>query len=73
MELPKGYIRIAGGWGYAPLRVGLVIRAPSGEEVYVQPGDDELAMRENLEALDEIEDDRLRLGIAGSMLGEYFV
>lgn len=71
-ELPKGYLRIAGDWSYAPLRVGLVIRAPNGKEVYCQPGDDEVAMRLNIEALGEIEGDEARATICAMILGEYF-
>lgn len=72
MEIPKGYLRIAGDWSYAPLRVGLVVRAPDGEEIYCQPGDDENAMRENIAALDEIDGDDKRATICAMMLGEYF-
>lgn len=71
-ELPKGYIRIAGDWSYAPLRVGLVVCAPDGAEIYVQPGDSEDTMRANIEALDEIEGDDKRAKIATMLLGEYF-
>lgn len=73
--LPKGYLPIAGGYSYAPLRVGMVIRNPDGKEIYCQPGDDESAMRENIEALDEISEDvsdAKRGTIADMMLGEYF-
>ena len=40
-----GYEPIGGGYSYASLRVGLVVRNPEGREIYVQPGDDEAAMR----------------------------
>jgi hypothetical protein len=73
--LPAGYIRIAGEWSYAPLRVGLVVRAPDGQEIYIQPGDDETAMRANIEALDEISEDTTdakRATICAMILGEYF-
>lgn len=72
MTLPKGYYRIAGGWSYAPLRVGLIVRNPDGEEIYCQSGDDENAMRANIEALDEIDDDDKRATICAMVLGEYF-
>jgi hypothetical protein len=73
--LPRGYLPIAGGYSYAPLRVGLVVRNPAGQEIYCQPGDDETAMRANIEALDEISEDTSdakRATIADMMLGEYF-
>jgi hypothetical protein len=65
------YIQIAGGYSYAPLRVGLVIRDPQGREVYCQPGDDEAAMRANIEALDEVSGDKRGI-IADMVLGDYF-
>jgi len=70
-----GYMPIGGGYEYAALRCGLSIRHPSGKEIYIQMGDDETAMRENLDALDEIsldEDNPQRGIIADMMLGEYF-
>jgi hypothetical protein len=73
--LPKGYLPIAGGYSYASLRVGLVVRNPDGKEIFCQPGDDENAMRENIAALDEISEDvtdAKRGTIADMMLGEYF-
>jgi hypothetical protein len=73
--LPKGYMPIGGGYSFASLRVGLVVRAPNGKEIYCQPGDDAAAMRENIAALDEISEDvtdAKRGTIAGMMLGEYF-
>jgi hypothetical protein len=70
--LPKGFLAIADGWSYAPLRVGLIVRRDAdGKQIYIQPGDDENAMRANIEALDEIPDDK-RATIAGMMLGDYF-
>lgn len=65
------YINIAGGYSYAALRVGLVVRNPQGRETYFQPGDDEAAIRETIDALDEIPDDK-RAIIADISLGEYF-
>ncbi len=70
-----GYMPLGGGYEYAALRVGLVVRNPQGREIYCQPGDDENAMRENLAALDEISldaDDPKRGTIADMLLGEYF-
>lgn len=67
-----GYLQIAGGYSYAALRIGLVVRSPAGREIYCQPGDDENAMRANIEALDEIDDEIKRGTIADMLLGEYF-
>lgn len=69
------YQPLGGGYAYASLRVGLVIRNPQGREIYCQPGDDESTMRDNLDALDEISldcDDPKRAAIADMLLGEYF-
>ena len=41
------YFQIGDGYSYAPLRVGLVVQNPAGREIYVQPGDSEIAMRAN--------------------------
>lgn len=65
------YLNIAGGYSYAPLRVGLVVRNPQGREAYFQPGDDEAAIRETIEALDEIPEDKQAI-IADMALGDYF-
>ena len=70
-----GYMPIGGGYEYAALRIGLSIRNPDGLEIYIQPGDDEITMRENLTALDEISLDaeNIKRGqIADMILGEYF-
>lgn len=70
-----GYMPIGGGYEYAALRCGLSIRHPNGKEIYVQMGDDETIMRENLAALDEISldaSDEKRGTIADMLLGEYF-
>lgn len=70
-----GYMPIGGGYSYASLRCGLSIRHPAGAEIYVQMGDDETAMRENIASLDEISldtDDAKRGTIADMLLGEYF-
>lgn len=69
------YMPLGGGYAYCALRVGLVVRNPQGREVYVQPGDDENAMRANLEALDEwsLDADCPKRGmVADMLLGEYF-
>lgn len=69
------YMPIGGGYAYCTLRVGIVIRAPNGAEIYCQPGDDESAMRENIAALDEIslDPDNAKRGIIADMvLADYF-
>lgn len=75
-ELPANYIAISAEYSYAVLRCGLVLRRNGdGKEVYCQPGDDENAMRDNIDALDEISDDwsdDKRRTIADMILGEYF-
>jgi len=70
--MSAAYQQIAGGYSFAELRVGLVVRAPNGKEVYCQPGDDANAMRENIAALEEIDGDVKRGIIADMLLGEYF-
>ena len=69
--MANGYIEIAGGYSYAPLRVGLVLRNPDGAEIYCQPGDDENAMRENIDALEEVEESK-RAIIADMTFSDYF-
>jgi hypothetical protein len=69
------YQEIGGGYSFASLRVGMTVRNPAGKEIYIQPGDDENTMRENITALDEISEDvtdAKRGTIAGMMLGDYF-
>ncbi len=69
------YQPLGGGYAYASLRVGLSIIAPSGAEIYVQPGDAETAMRENLAALDDVSldvDDPTRGRITDMLLSEHF-
>lgn len=69
------YLQIAGGYAWAPLRVGLVLRNPAGSEVYCQPGDDETAVREMLEALEEATDGMpadKAAALTDIALGEYF-
>lgn len=69
------YQPIGGGYAYASLRVGLTIRNPQGRDIYIQPGDDESIMRDNLESLDEISldpDCPKRAAIADMLLGDYF-
>lgn len=71
-----GYLDIGGGYSYAELRVGMVVRNPIGAEIYIQPGDDTAAMLENIESLNEISTDicdAKRGTIADMLLGEYFV
>lgn len=75
MKHKTGYMPIGGGYQYAALRCGLSIRHPSGAEIFIQMGDDETAMRANIESLDEISlnaDDAKRGVIADMLLGEYF-
>lgn len=44
---------VGGGYLFCPLRVGATLHAPDGRTVYFQPGDDEAAIRETIEALEE--------------------
>jgi hypothetical protein len=58
--------RCLSGWSYA---------TRLGRKSIVQPGDDETAMRESIDALDEISEDvsdAKRGTIADMVLGEYF-
>jgi hypothetical protein len=69
------YMPIGGGYAYCALRVGIVVRAPNGKEIYCQPGDDESIMRENIAALDQVSldvDCPKRGAIADMILGDYF-
>lgn len=69
------WMPIGGGYAYCALRVGLVVRNPEGWEIYIQPGDDEAAMRDNIEALDEVSldpDDGGRAILSDMLLGVYF-
>lgn len=69
------YQDIGGGYKFAELRVGATLMAPSGREVYFQPGDDTAAICETVAALDEISEDvndAKRGTIADMALGEYF-
>lgn len=70
-ELPSGYLRIAGGWIYAPLRVGLSLRAPDGSECYFQPGDDTAEILAQIDAIGEIPDERQE-AICAMVFGDYF-
>jgi hypothetical protein len=66
---------IGGDYSFQLLRVGMIVRAPNGQQIYIQPGDDESAMRENIAALDEVSKDvtdAKRGTIADMVLGEYF-
>jgi hypothetical protein len=70
------YHEIGGGYAFASPLVGMVVRNPAGKEIYIQPGDDEIAMRANIDALDEISEDvsdAKRGTIADMVLGDYFV
>lgn len=69
------YMPIGGGYTYSALRNGLVIRNPQGREVYIQPGDDEAAIRRNIDALDEMSldpNDGGRSLLADMALSVYF-
>jgi len=69
------YQPLGGGYAYSALRVGLTIRNPQGRDIYVQPGDDECIMRDNIAALDEVSTDAdcpKRGLIADMLLGDYF-
>lgn len=69
------YQDIGGGYSYASLRVGMVVRNPAGQEVYCQPGDEETAMRETIEALEELSadvDSEKLAAVTDMALGEYF-
>lgn len=71
----SAYQEIGGGYSFASLRVGLILRNPAGREIFCQPGDDADAMRENIAALDEISEDATdekRGMIADMAFGEYF-
>jgi hypothetical protein len=70
-KLPNGYVAITNSYSYAPLRVGLTLRNARGVEVYVQPGAAESAMRETIDALDELTDHRRDI-IADMALSEFF-
>lgn len=69
------YKEIGGGYSYALLNVGMVMRNPAGKEIFIQSIDDENAMRDNIDALDEVsenvEDDK-RGVIADMVFGDYF-
>lgn len=69
------YQPIGGGYAYASLRVGLTVINPQGRSIYIQPGDDEAAMRANIEALDEVSldpEDGGRSILADMLLYDYF-
>lgn len=75
MKHKTGYMPIGGGYQYAALRCGLSILHPDGREIFVQMGDDENIMRENIAALDDVSldaSDTKRGIIADMLLGEYF-
>jgi hypothetical protein len=69
------YQEIGGGYSFQLLRVGMIVRAPNEQQIYIQPGDDTAAMLETISALDEISEDvtdAKRGTIADMALGEYF-
>lgn len=58
--LPKGYLSISLDYSYAPMRVGTAIRHnATGQDVYFQPGDASNGIRDIIEALDELPDDKI--------------
>lgn len=69
---PNGYIRLSADYVYAPLNVGLsLMQLSTGREVYFQPGDDESAIRETIDALGEVDESRVDM-VADIALGDYF-
>jgi hypothetical protein len=73
--LGTSYQPLGGGYAYSALRMGLTIRNPQGRDIYIQPGDDEHIMRDNIAALDDVSLDAdcpKRAIIADMLLGEYF-
>lgn len=65
-------IKLSTGYAYTPLRVGLTVtQLSTGREVYFQPGDDESAIRETIDALREVDESRVDM-VADIALGEYF-
>ena len=72
MKAKTAYYDLGAGYQWSPLRVGLVLRAPDGREVYCQPGDDETAMREVIDALGEHEPGSVRDTCAHVALSDYF-
>jgi len=66
---------IGGGYAFAQSRIGLCITNPCGKSIYIQPGDDESTMMENIMALDEVSPDPENVGrgiLADMLLGVYF-
>lgn len=73
--IPVTHTEIGGGYSYALLRVGAILRHPSGREVYFQPGDDATALVETIACFDEIStdiDNPNRELIVDMALGDYF-
>ena len=72
--MQRQYQELAGGYSYCQLRVGLTVRNPQGQDVYFQPGDQEAAILETLEALEECADmaDDKRGALVDMALGDYF-
>ncbi|SKB49882.1 hypothetical protein [Sphingopyxis flava] len=63
---------IAGGYSFTPMRVGVLLTSPRGDEMFFQPGDAAAHLLDTIEALDEIEDDDLRAWLSEIVLGDYF-
>lgn len=69
--MTEQFQEIPGGFRLWLCRVGKVLENAEGSQVYFQPGDDETALLETIEALEEIPADRQGI-IADMALGEYF-
>lgn len=70
-ELPQGYLALGAGYSYASLRVGLALRHADGREVYFQPGDNESAIRDTIDALDEVSAEKRDM-VADIAFADYF-
>jgi hypothetical protein len=69
--MTKGY-EIAAGYSYLPMRVGVLLTSPYGDETFFQPGDAAADLLNIIAALDEIEDACRRAMVADMILGDYF-
>lgn len=67
----NGYIQIAGGYSYAPTKIGKVLRNPAGKEVYFQPGDGETEFLAQIDAIAELPESKIDV-IADMVFSEYF-
>ena len=62
---------IPGGFRLWLCRVGKVLENAEGSQVYFQPGDDEAALLDIVDALEEVPEDRQAM-IAAMTLEDYF-